>query len=240
MPNFIHDFSSQGIFKNRILSQNWKKRSSTLIFFPVQANADALIFAVTAGNAYTYTIPSCLAAGSYIVRHEIIALHSAGEYPGVQFYPSCHQIQVTGSGTSTGPTSKVSIPGLYAPTDPGITYNMYIAQTYTIPGPTLFTCWEYEMELGKVGRQEGLLNGCRKCARGNGGRGHFEEIRLSQIRVSWMKTIYAQSWTLFLVSFAAVQRKRTAELDSFGGDKPVIGLSCQSSWSFNRSDLPWI
>ena len=91
------------------------------------------------GNAYTYTIPSCLAAGSYIVRHEIIALHSAGEYPGVQFYPSCHQIQVTGSGTSTGPTSKVSIPGLYAPTDPGITYDMYIAQPYTIPGPTLFT-----------------------------------------------------------------------------------------------------
>jgi len=95
---------------------------------------------MTAGNSYSYTIPSCLAAGSYIVRHEIIALHSAGEYPGVQFYPSCHQIQVTGSGTSTGPSSKVSIPGVYAPTDPGITYDMYTAQTYTIPGPAVFTC----------------------------------------------------------------------------------------------------
>ncbi|TVY35011.1 Polysaccharide monooxygenase, partial [Lachnellula occidentalis] len=60
-----------------------------------------------AGNAYTYTIPSCLAAGSYIVRHEIIALQTAGEYPGAQFYPSCHQIKITGSGTSTGPSSKL-------------------------------------------------------------------------------------------------------------------------------------
>jgi len=95
---------------------------------------------MTAGNAYTYTIPSCLAAGSYIVRHEIIALHTAGTYPGVQFYPSCHQIKVTGSGTSTGPTTKVAFPGAYAPTDPGITYDMYTAQTYTIPGPAVFTC----------------------------------------------------------------------------------------------------
>ena len=95
---------------------------------------------MVAGNSYTYTIPSCLAAGSYIVRHEIIALHSAGTYPGAQFYPSCHQIKVTGSGTSTGPTSKVAFPGTYKSTDPGITYDMYTAQTYTIPGPAVFTC----------------------------------------------------------------------------------------------------
>jgi len=94
---------------------------------------------MTAGNAYTYTIPSCIAAGSYIVRHEIIALHSAGQYPGVQFYPSCHQIQVTGGG-STAPSGLVSIPGVYKSTDPGITYDMYTAQTYTIPGPSVFTC----------------------------------------------------------------------------------------------------
>jgi len=95
---------------------------------------------MTPGNAYTYTIPSCLTAGAYIVRHEIIALQASGTYPGVQFYPSCHQIQVTGSGTSTGPSAKVSIPGVYKSTDPGITYDMYTAQTYTIPGPAVFTC----------------------------------------------------------------------------------------------------
>ncbi|TGO34067.1 hypothetical protein BHYA_0214g00180 [Botrytis hyacinthi] len=94
----------------------------------------------TAGNSYTYTIPSCLSAGSYIVRHEILALHAAWTYPGVQFYPSCHQIQVTGSGTSTGPSSKVAIPGVYKATDPGIVYDMYAVQPYKIPGPAVFTC----------------------------------------------------------------------------------------------------
>ncbi|CAG8977578.1 hypothetical protein HYALB_00008354 [Hymenoscyphus albidus] len=92
------------------------------------------------GYRYEYKIPSCLAAGSYLVRHEIIALHGAGTYPGVQFYPSCHQIKITGSGTSTGPSSKVAFPGAYKATDPGITYNMYAPSTYTIPGPPLFKC----------------------------------------------------------------------------------------------------
>jgi hypothetical protein len=95
---------------------------------------------MTAGGSYSYKIPSCLKAGYYIVRHEIIALHAAYEYPGVQFYPSCHQIQVTGSGTSTGPSSKVAFPGAYKSTDPGITYDAYKATTYTVPGPTKFTC----------------------------------------------------------------------------------------------------
>jgi hypothetical protein len=91
------------------------------------------------GYAYTYTIPKCLAAGAYIVRHEIIALQTAGTYPGVQFYPSCHQISITSTGTSTGGTLH-AIPGIYAATDPGITYNMYEVQNYTIPGPPVFTC----------------------------------------------------------------------------------------------------
>lgn len=95
---------------------------------------------MTPGHAYTYNIPSCLAAGSYLVRHEIIALHAASTYPGAQFYPSCHQIKITGSGKSTGPTSKVSIPGVYSGSDPGITYDMYAATTYTVPGPAVFAC----------------------------------------------------------------------------------------------------
>lgn len=36
------------------------------------------------GNAgYSYTIPSCLKAGNYLVRHELIALHSAVSF----FFP---------------------------------------------------------------------------------------------------------------------------------------------------------
>lgn len=95
---------------------------------------------MVAGNAgYQYTIPSCLKPGYYLVRHEIIALHASYTYPGAQFYPGCHQLKVTGSGTKS-PSSLVSFPGAYAGSDPGITYDAYKAQTYTIPGPAVFTC----------------------------------------------------------------------------------------------------
>lgn len=78
-----------------------------------------------AGNkGIDYTIPSCLKPGYYLVRHEIIALHAAYEYPGAQFYPGCHQLKVTGSGNTT-PTSLVGFPGAYDGKDVGITYDPY-------------------------------------------------------------------------------------------------------------------
>ncbi len=122
-----------------------------------------------APTSYTYTIPSCLKKGFYLVRHEIIALHAAYAYPGAQFYPGCHQLNVTGSG-STVPSSLSAFPGAYKGTDAGITYDAYkgecssspfavqdtgclgswktgwliawgrTATTYTIPGPAVFTC----------------------------------------------------------------------------------------------------
>ncbi|TQN74094.1 Polysaccharide monooxygenase Cel61a [Colletotrichum shisoi] len=94
-----------------------------------------------AGNpGVKYTIPECIAPGQYLVRHEIIALHSAYAYPGVQFYPGCHQLEVTGSG-STSPSDLVAFPGAYKAADPGITYDAYSkAVEYPIPGPALFSC----------------------------------------------------------------------------------------------------
>ncbi|KAI0124022.1 glycoside hydrolase [Xylariales sp. AK1849] len=86
-----------------------------------------------------YTIPACLTAGYYLVRHEIIALHAAYSYPGAQFYPGCHQLEVTSSGSTT-PTDLVAFPGAYVATDPGITYDAYQATDYTVPGPDVFTC----------------------------------------------------------------------------------------------------
>ncbi|CAE6539122.1 unnamed protein product [Rhizoctonia solani] len=89
---------------------------------------------------YSFTIPSSLASGQYIVRHEILALHSAYAYPGIQVYPSCLQINLTGSGSSTGPSSKVSFPGAYTASTPGIVYDAYQGSaTYPIPGPTVWT-----------------------------------------------------------------------------------------------------
>ncbi|KAK0200028.1 glycoside hydrolase family 61 protein [Desarmillaria ectypa] len=95
-------------------------------------------------NVWHWTIPSGLKAGQYLVRHEIIALHAAGTYPGAQFYPGCSQIEVTGSGSDFPDSSYlVSFPGAYAGTDPGITFNIdsniSTPYSYTIPGPALWT-----------------------------------------------------------------------------------------------------
>ncbi|KAJ6613157.1 glycoside hydrolase family 61 protein [Mycena sp. CBHHK59/15] len=90
-----------------------------------------------AGFIYSFTIPAKLKPGQYIIRHEIIALHAAYIYPGAQFYPSCIQVQVTGSGTSFPPASSMPLSGAYTATTPGIVYNMYTIQAYPIPGPTV-------------------------------------------------------------------------------------------------------
>ncbi|KAJ7186205.1 glycosyl hydrolase family 61-domain-containing protein [Mycena haematopus] len=88
----------------------------------------------------TFTIPPCIAAGQYLLRHEMIALHGAVSYPGAQFYMECAQIEITGGG-STSPAT-VSFPGAYKGTDPGITVNIYypLLTNYTIPGPPVFSC----------------------------------------------------------------------------------------------------
>jgi cellulase len=93
-----------------------------------------------AGGKVTFTVPSCIKAGQYLLRHEILALHSAQSYPGAQFYMACAQIQITGSGTATPGT--VSIPGAYSGSDSGVKISIYYPKitNYIIPGPRPFTC----------------------------------------------------------------------------------------------------
>ncbi|KAI0371174.1 glycoside hydrolase family 61 protein [Pilatotrama ljubarskyi] len=92
-------------------------------------------------SIYTFTIPPKLKAGQYIIRHEIIALHGAFEYPGAQVYPSCIQIQVTGSGSALPTSGLVSFPGAYNASTPGIVFDVYdnTSQPYPIPGPAVWT-----------------------------------------------------------------------------------------------------
>ncbi|RDW73024.1 hypothetical protein BP6252_06931 [Coleophoma cylindrospora] len=93
---------------------------------------------IAAGNSWTVTIPSTIAAGSYVLRHEIIALHSAGSADGAQNYPQCVNLVVTGGGSDT-PAGTLG-EALYTETDPGILVNIYTTGlTYTIPGPALYT-----------------------------------------------------------------------------------------------------
>ena len=67
-----------------------------------------------------------------------IALHVASSYPGAQFYIGCAQVKITGGGSASPP--KISIPGTYKGSDPGITVNIYNnLQSYTAPGGAVWS-----------------------------------------------------------------------------------------------------
>ncbi|KAK2757683.1 hypothetical protein FQN54_004652 [Arachnomyces sp. PD_36] len=112
---------------------------------------------ISSGGKATVTIPSSLAAGKYLLRHEIIGLHEGdavySENPirGTQFYPACIQLEVTEGGSAT-PPGGVTFPGGYTETDPGIHFNLYQCVDestgeasygcfgeYTAPGPEVWT-----------------------------------------------------------------------------------------------------
>ncbi|QSZ34557.1 hypothetical protein DSL72_006151 [Monilinia vaccinii-corymbosi] len=89
-------------------------------------------------NSWTVEIPSRIATGNYVLRHEIIALHVAGSANGAQNYPQCVSLAIKGTGT-TKPAG-VSATTFYTPTDPGILFDIYGTLTnYTIPGPALYS-----------------------------------------------------------------------------------------------------
>ncbi|KAI0769354.1 glycoside hydrolase family 61 protein [Trametes elegans] len=92
-------------------------------------------------SVWSVTIPPKLKAGQYLLRHEIIALHSAGSYPGAQLYPACVQIEVTGSGDALPTTDLVAFPGAYTSDTPGIVFDVYSdpSRAYPIPGPAVWT-----------------------------------------------------------------------------------------------------
>jgi hypothetical protein len=93
---------------------------------------------IAANNSRTVTIPSAIASGNYVLRHEIIGLHSAGNSNGAQNYPQCLNLKVTGGG-SDKPSGTLGT-ALYKNTDPGILVNIYTSMSsYTIPGPALYT-----------------------------------------------------------------------------------------------------
>ncbi|KAJ7143808.1 glycosyl hydrolase family 61-domain-containing protein [Mycena epipterygia] len=98
--------------------------------------------------AANVTLPSTLAPGPYLIRHEIIALQNAQDvFPdpsnpiaGAEFYPSCSQIIV--GGNETGAPSKnelVSLPGAYSNTEPGIHIDPFDNKEvpYPFPGPPI-------------------------------------------------------------------------------------------------------
>lgn len=82
-------------------------------------------------------IPSDIQSGDYLLRAEALALHTAGQAGGAQFYVSCYQIKVSGGGSATPAT--VKIPGSYSSGDPGIRINIHAAvSSYVAPGPAVY------------------------------------------------------------------------------------------------------
>ena len=102
---------------------------------------------IAGGGWANFTLPACVADGQYLLRVEILALHSAYSQGGAQFYLSCANINVQGGGGAAAPDT-VSLPGAYSQTDPSILINIYGAtgqpdndgKAYEGPGPRPITC----------------------------------------------------------------------------------------------------
>ncbi|KAF7917894.1 uncharacterized protein EAE98_009922 [Botrytis deweyae] len=97
-----------------------------------------------AGNmSYTFKLPTGMASGEYLLRSEMLALHSAQTVGGAQWYIGCAQLSITGTGgDSCGPS--IELPGDYNATDPSIyipdIYYGFDISTYTPPGGAIATC----------------------------------------------------------------------------------------------------
>lgn len=154
---------------------------------------------MAASNAgYKFTIPQCLAPGSYLVRHELVALHAAWAYPGAQFYPSCFQVKVTGSG-STRPGGLVSFPGAYKATDPGVVFDVYRGGKF-----------KYAIEFF-------LSNGLQRL------RTRFRDRQFSSVRHSFRRLL-----ACFLVKQWISSSHGTFIQGSVAGNKPTIELVVDS------------
>ncbi|KAI1341880.1 lytic polysaccharide monooxygenase [Xylariaceae sp. FL0016] len=84
-------------------------------------------------------IPADTPAGDYLLRAEVIALHTASSAGGAQFYISCYQITVAGGTASAAAVpAGVKFPGAFKASDPGIEVNIHAKMTnYVNPGPAV-------------------------------------------------------------------------------------------------------
>ncbi|KAK3067485.1 hypothetical protein LTR53_015622 [Teratosphaeriaceae sp. CCFEE 6253] len=129
-----------------------KQDKTKLNFF--KASAEALIDGSVAPGTWatdkmlannitaSFKIPSGL-SGNFVLRHEIVALHSAGTADGAQSYPNCINLKITGSGSEKPCLSGADCrkgTKLYKETGTGIVFNIYTTLTsYPIPGPKIWS-----------------------------------------------------------------------------------------------------
>ncbi|KAI1194140.1 endoglucanase II [Nemania serpens] len=91
-------------------------------------------------QTYSWTLPTCIANGEYLLRIQSLAIHNPWPAGIPQFYISCAQVKVTGGSGTANPTTAL-IPGAFKQTDPGYTANIYANfKNYTVPGPAPLVC----------------------------------------------------------------------------------------------------
>lgn len=99
------------------------------------------------GGLLSVELPRDLPTGLYLVRPEVLALHTVnGGTVEPQFYTGCAQVYVKndgGAGALSVPQGKgVSIPGHVHRSDPGVNFNIYedqlVGGKYVVPGPEVF------------------------------------------------------------------------------------------------------
>ncbi|WWC64347.1 uncharacterized protein I303_106957 [Kwoniella dejecticola CBS 10117] len=86
---------------------------------------------------WTFTIPTDLAAGPYLVRHDILAMHTVG---GPQVYPTCFQANLISSGSAV-PTETTTFPAAYDINDDFKTWSIYNDDNtqFVPPGPAVYS-----------------------------------------------------------------------------------------------------
>ncbi|KAK0746684.1 glycosyl hydrolase family 61-domain-containing protein [Schizothecium vesticola] len=101
---------------------------------------------IAQGGLLSVALPGDLPTGLYLVRPEVLALHTVeGGRVQPQFYAGCAQIYVKNDGAAAlrVPGDKgVSIPGHVRPDDAGVNFNIYeeklVGGRYVVPGPGVF------------------------------------------------------------------------------------------------------
>ncbi|KAK4146668.1 glycoside hydrolase [Dichotomopilus funicola] len=109
---------------------------------PSGLGTDTITWPSSGAAEVTVTIPSCVADGDYLLRVEHIALHSASQVGGAQFYLACAQLSISGGSGTLDTSSAVSFPGAYSAQDPGILFQLYypVPTEYINPGPAVVSC----------------------------------------------------------------------------------------------------
>ncbi|KAJ3576837.1 hypothetical protein NP233_g170 [Leucocoprinus birnbaumii] len=127
--------------------------------------------AIMGGAPANITLPSNIAPGNYLIRHELISLQLGMSVGGAEFYPSCSQLTVGGSGTGKPQASElVSFPGAYNDNDPGIYVpNVYNGNlNYQFPGPPIASFID-PSESGSSGNSGTSSSGNSGSSSGNSG-----------------------------------------------------------------------